>query len=783
MNVIKQIVGAGRYGMQTIKMIVKDNERGPQGEQGEPGTAATIAVGNVYTTPAGSNAEIMNTGSASNAVFDFYIPKGDKGAPGQAATVTVGSTDTIAPGSNALVINSGDSTNAVLNFKIPRGEKGERGYRGYQGEPGAAGRDGAIQYTAGTGINITNGNVIEATGDATAAWGGIQGNINDQTDLKNRLDRTVMADLDVNGDTSTSVLQLDASKVNLMSGATSTKNIPLPVASSTQAGVMNASTFDAITENSNAVNALLNGSVSVTGLSASPTQSELTTAWQTETGLTDLINRAQMLDTTNSLIWTYYVNSETWYSSPAGGTVTINTFTNSSEGTIKGSTNTGQIFAENDGTGSVNGWDSLSASVASNTANKLATANLTVGSTLSRTTSGSGSSTVVNLDVADNGITSGKIATGAASGSLRTTNNLAPSADTTAGWRDLFRSLYGENGYFVTWYDTENQFTNQPSRYGQLETIMISGSDILQRFHTQTGGRCFYRAGNNKGWYGGQYDPGAFREFVDNETVKNYAPVFVADGKEITSGADLNDNTWCQPGNYYCRQDSTAASLSNCPVTTAFRMQVANMCGTGRSVSPQSGTYVYLLRTLTNYNGETYNQLVANNGNSSWTYGSWARVINNGQTGTVGSGLIANNAVTAAKIDWSTLGYSYKTISTIEHITPTSSALIYPVGWDFSFSAVSGAVYEVELTTAGFGILDEGVNNTKYADLQIVVNSGATKITGVSAYARGTSGNTLTTKILVTATSTTVSLKAAVQGSANYEINLGPSLYTAKRVA
>lgn len=42
----------------------------------------------------------------------------------------------------------------------------------------------------------------------------------------------------------------------------------------------------------------------------------------------------------------------------------FNRFTNASLGTIKGSTNAGQVFAENDGTGSLNGWDSLSARVA-----------------------------------------------------------------------------------------------------------------------------------------------------------------------------------------------------------------------------------------------------------------------------------------------------------------------------------------------------------------------------------------------------------------------------------
>ena len=132
---------------------------------------------------------------------------------------------------------------------------------------------------------------------------------------------------------------------------------------------MNSSIYDSITSNTNNINALLNGSVAVTGLGASPTQAELTTAWQNETGLTTLINKASIYDVTNSKVWTYYTNDSTWHASSSSSQITINTFTNSSEGTILGSTNVGQIFAENDGTGSVNGWDTLSGAVSTNTSN------------------------------------------------------------------------------------------------------------------------------------------------------------------------------------------------------------------------------------------------------------------------------------------------------------------------------------------------------------------------------------------------------------------------------
>ena len=193
------------------------------------------------------------------------------------------------------------------------------------------------------------------------------GNAIANSTISNKLNKNVMTDISLNANTSTTTVQIDGAKENIYTGVTSTKNIALPVASTTQAGVMNSSTFDAVTANTNNLNAIMNGAVAITGLAASPSQSDLTTAWQTETGLTTLINRASIYDVDNNKVWTYYTNDTTWHAASNTSQVTINTFTNSSEGTIKGSTNVGQIFAENDGTGSVNGWDTLSNTVSTNT--------------------------------------------------------------------------------------------------------------------------------------------------------------------------------------------------------------------------------------------------------------------------------------------------------------------------------------------------------------------------------------------------------------------------------
>lgn len=64
---------------------------GPQGPQGPPGTqgatgpageAATIRIGTVTTGNPGSAAEVTNSGTDQNAVFDFVIPRGEPGTGG-----------------------------------------------------------------------------------------------------------------------------------------------------------------------------------------------------------------------------------------------------------------------------------------------------------------------------------------------------------------------------------------------------------------------------------------------------------------------------------------------------------------------------------------------------------------------------------------------------------------------------------------------------------------------------------------------------------------------------
>lgn len=90
----------------------------PSGEKGDKGDAATIAVG---TVASGESAAVTNSGSSTDAIFNFTLPKGDDGS---AATIQVG---TVTSGASASVSNRGTSTAAIFDFTLPKGDKGDTG--------------------------------------------------------------------------------------------------------------------------------------------------------------------------------------------------------------------------------------------------------------------------------------------------------------------------------------------------------------------------------------------------------------------------------------------------------------------------------------------------------------------------------------------------------------------------------------------------------------------------------------------------------------------------------
>lgn len=223
------------------------------------------------------------------------------------------------------------------------------------------------KLTAGTNIDITN-NVISASIPIDTNYDAQSGNPVANSTITNSLNRSVVTDMAINATPSTTTVSLDETKTNLASPSSSTTTtVALPVASTNQAGIMNKATYDSLTQAVQDIANIKSEVVAITGLPANPTQQELTTAWMAASGETALINGAGIYDTTNEKRWTYYSNDTTWHWLDANASIHVQQWTNSAAGIVKGSAVDGQIYAESDGTGSVNGWDTLTTAVGNNT--------------------------------------------------------------------------------------------------------------------------------------------------------------------------------------------------------------------------------------------------------------------------------------------------------------------------------------------------------------------------------------------------------------------------------
>lgn len=221
----------------------------------------------------------------------------------------------------------------------------------------------AEALTRGNADGVLQGNIDAEALARGNADGVLQGNIDAEalaranaiTGVENKINQPLINDLVMTADANS--VTFTEQKINPLTGAITTEQDVLPTASQTTAGTISAAEYQSILDSEALTQAILSGAVALSGIPASPTQAELTTDWLTATGYTELINRASIYDEDNQLIWTYYTNSQLWYSATAS--ITLDKFTNSTPGIILGSTTDGNVSANNDGTGTVAGWANL----------------------------------------------------------------------------------------------------------------------------------------------------------------------------------------------------------------------------------------------------------------------------------------------------------------------------------------------------------------------------------------------------------------------------------------
>lgn len=161
---------------------------------------------------------------------------------------------------------------------------------------------------------------------------------------------------------------------NLKTGTTGSRSETIHLANSTTAGLMSHTDYNQIRDNTDRIAALEGTPVRlIYTASQSPTASDIKTFVDNYLASKGILNPTDSdynsvsvkVNGTNH-IWNYYANDGAYKDE---GLDTVTAFTNSVAGIILGSSNDGQVYAENNGTGSVYGWSALKTRVGNNETN------------------------------------------------------------------------------------------------------------------------------------------------------------------------------------------------------------------------------------------------------------------------------------------------------------------------------------------------------------------------------------------------------------------------------
>ena len=157
--------------------------------------------------------------------------------------------------------------------------------------------------------------------------------------------------------TENDAMYLDLNKINLDTKVTGTIPVLLTLADSTKSGIMSKSDYSTLHSLVTRVNTLEGKTTRLLYTDGgNPTAEEINTFVEGE-GYTSPFSGIAVVVAGTYHVWHYYENDNIGWRDD--GVDTVNTFTNTAPGMIKGTAADGKVFAETDGTGSVYGWDNL----------------------------------------------------------------------------------------------------------------------------------------------------------------------------------------------------------------------------------------------------------------------------------------------------------------------------------------------------------------------------------------------------------------------------------------
>lgn len=181
----------------------------------------------------------------------------------------------------------------------------------------------------------------------------------DVSSINNKINKNVVQDIETSA--SGDNVSLIQTLINLSTQTTTQQSTNIPLANSTTAGLMSSSDFSSLQDLEDRVGNLEGKTTRLLyTASTNPTASDIN-SFVTGLGYTAPFEGIAVVVDETFHIWHYYDNNSIGWRDD--GVDTVSNFTNTTAGIIKGSITNGKVFAETDGTGSVNGWDTLNTNV------------------------------------------------------------------------------------------------------------------------------------------------------------------------------------------------------------------------------------------------------------------------------------------------------------------------------------------------------------------------------------------------------------------------------------
>ena len=193
-------------------------------------------------------------------------------------------------------------------------------------------------------IDVVNDNITNLENKVADA-------LDDISTIDTAINKNVVSGIGVS--TNVDNVSINSNIVNIKTGATSTDTDAIPLANDTTAGLISHSDYQQIRQNTEDIAVLKGQTIRIAySVKPNPTAQEINDFVVAQGYTQDQFPQIAVVVTGTNYVWRYYEN-DGWTQQ----TDVVSIFTNDTAGIIKGSTASGKIYAETDGTGSVNGWD------------------------------------------------------------------------------------------------------------------------------------------------------------------------------------------------------------------------------------------------------------------------------------------------------------------------------------------------------------------------------------------------------------------------------------------